>query len=104
MPSQHVHELQQPAVRKQYLRLNARAWGMAFGIIFGLGLFAATLFLVARGGDHVGAHLGLLGVYFPGYQPSVAGAFIGFVYAFVVGYLGGRVIGSIYNFVADRLS
>lgn len=79
------------------LRLNARAWGIAFGLLAGLGLFGATLFLVLKGGVHVGQHLQLLGIFFPGYRVTVAGAFVGLVYGFVFGYGVGRVIGVIYN-------
>ncbi len=85
------------------LRLNATAWGIAFGLLGGLGLFAATLFLVIKGGEHVGEHLGLLGVFFPGYRVTTGGAFIGFVYGFVTGYGIGWVIGGVYNRVAGTV-
>lgn len=84
------------AIRK----LNARAWGWAFGLILGLGLFLATVILVIRGGPDVGAHLGLLAVFLPGYNVSWPGAFIGFIYMFVIGYGIGRLIGSVYNLSA----
>ena len=80
-------------------RLNARAWGIAFGMVAGGGLFIATVVLVMRGGENVGQHLGLLRVFFPGYSISYAGAIIGFIYAFVVGYAFGRLVGSAYNFL-----
>lgn len=78
-------------------RLNSRAWGITLGLLFGGGLLAATLFLVIKGGPHVGRHLELLGVYFPGYSVTVWGALVGFVYAFVLGYGVGSVIGRVYN-------
>jgi len=81
------------------LRLNARAWGIAFGLLGGLGLFLATLILVIKGGENVGQHLKLLAIFFPGYRVTMGGAFIGFVYGFVVGYGVGRVIGMVYNWV-----
>ena len=84
-------------VRRAMLKLNAQAWGVSMGQIFGLGLFAATIILVFKSGENVGAHLGLLANYFPGYRVTTAGAFIGFVYAFVVGYGVGRIIGTVYN-------
>lgn len=90
-------------VRRVLLRLNTQAWGTAFGSIFGLGLFIATILLVLRGGEHVGAHLGLLAVYFPGYRVSVLGSLVGFVYGFVVGYALGRLIGLVYNRVTDAV-
>jgi hypothetical protein len=84
-------------VRTTLLKLNARAWGIAVGLLFGAGLFLATVLLVIRGGPQVGPHLGLLGLFLPGYRVSIAGAFIGFAYLFVIGYGIGRLIGSVYN-------
>lgn len=82
------------------LRLNARAWGIAVGLLLGLGLFAATVFLVIKGGATVGPHLSLIGAYLPGYSVTWTGAFVGFVYLFVIGYAIGRIIGGVYNALA----
>lgn len=87
-------------VRRELLRLNSKAWGIATGLLAGLSLFVATLFLVVKGGENVGQHLGLLAVYFPGYRVTVLGAFVGFIYLFVVGYALGRLIGFVYNTAA----
>lgn len=78
-------------------RLNARAWGIAVGILLGGGLFVATNILLLKGGPNVGQHLQLLSQYFPGYSVSFFGSLIGFVYAFVGGYIMGRAIGYVYN-------
>ena len=90
-----LDEVQQ--VRKALLRMNEQGWGIAIGLLLGLGLFVATNVLVIKGGPVVGPHLGLLAYYFPGYRVTVLGSFIGFVYAFVVGYGIGRTVGTIYN-------
>ncbi len=82
------------------LRLNARAWGIAVGLLFGLGIFLATIVLVMKGGKTVGPHLALLGQYLPGYSVTWLGAFLGFVYLFVIGYGVGRIIGAVYNALA----
>jgi hypothetical protein len=82
-------------------RLNARAWGIAVGMLLGFGLFMATNLLVVQGGPHMGRHLNLLSVYFPGYRVSFLGSLIGFVYAFVIGYGLGRLIGITYNWLAQ---
>ena len=79
------------------LRLNARAWGWAVGLLSGVGLFLATNILVLRGGENIGSHLSLLRVYFPGYRVTFLGSFIGFIYAFVLGYAIGRLVGAMYN-------
>lgn len=81
-------------------RLNARAWGIALGLLGGGGLFLATMILLIKGGQNVGQHLSLLRAYFPGYSVTIPGSFIGFIYGFVVGYALGRIIGSVYNRLA----
>lgn len=85
------------ALSDAILRLNARAWGIAIGLLLGGGLFVATNVLVIKGGPNVGPHLSLLGVYFPGYSVTFVGSLIGFIYFFVLGYAIGRVIGLVYN-------
>ena len=84
-------------VRKRIMRIQEQGWGIACGLIAGLGLFVATIVLVVRGGPVVGPRLGLLSLYFPGYSVTVLGSVIGFVYAFVGGYAVGRGIATIYN-------
>lgn len=82
--------------------LNARAWGISVGLLMGLGLFISTNVLVLRGGEIVGPHLGLLGVFLPGYRVTFLGSLIGFVYAFVIGYGMGRLVGTVYNALVHR--
>ena len=92
---------EQRAVRKRIMRIQEQGWGIAFGLICGLGLFVATNVLVLRGGPVVGPRLGLLSLYFPGYSVTFIGSLIGFVYAFVGGYAVGRGIATIYNWLTE---
>ena len=96
-PARHASPADPALVAQAFARLNGRAWGVACGLVAGLGLLVATWALVLQGGAKVGPHLSLLSNYFPGYSVSVLGGLLGFVYAFVVGYAFGRVIGSVYN-------
>jgi hypothetical protein len=82
-------------------RLNATVQGVVTGIVAGLGIFVATNWLVLKGGDVVGPHLGLLGQFFIGYQVTFVGSLIGFAYAFVIGFIIGYVVARIYNWVID---
>jgi hypothetical protein len=86
-----------PELRRAVARLNARAWGITVGLLLGGGLFLATLILVIKGGPNPGPHLALLRIYFPGYRVTMLGSFVGFIYAFVLGYALGRLIGGVYN-------
>lgn len=75
---------------------NEKAWGIGIGLTLAVGLFAATNILIIRGGSNVGSHLQLLHAYFPGYSVTFAGSLIGFIYAFVLGYLSGRTVVLLY--------
>jgi hypothetical protein len=87
-------------IERYVTSLNGKAWGMALGFLFGIGLFVATNILVLKGGPNVGEHLSLLAQFFPGYRVTFVGSLIGFVYAFVVGYAVGRVICIVYRVAA----
>jgi hypothetical protein len=77
------------AMSQALLRLDRTAFGLATGALAGIGLFAATLILVLKGGPAVGPNLRLLGNFFPGYQVTLGGSFIGLAYGFVTGFVGG---------------
>ena len=74
------------------VRFNMIVMAASVGLIAGSLLWLATTVLVVRGGENVGAHLGVLSVYFPGYAVSWAGAWIGFLWAFLAGAIGGAVL------------
>jgi hypothetical protein len=101
MPRSPLDMNEQYVLRKELQRMHEQGWGIAIGLVLGIGLFVATNVLVLRGGENVGQHLSLLGVYFPGYSVSIFGSFIGFVYAFVLGYAVARVVATIYNRILD---
>jgi hypothetical protein len=84
------------------LRLNARVWGIALGLLCGFGLLIATNILVLRGGPVVGPHLGLLGSYLPGYRVTFVGSLVGLGYGIVIGYCAGMLIGSVCNGLVRR--
>jgi hypothetical protein len=83
------------------LLLNAKVVGLVLGILFALGIFVATNWLVIKGGERVGPHLQLLSQYFIGYKVTFLGSLIGAVYGFAVGTLCGALIGWIYNKIAS---
>lgn len=90
------------ALRQAAARASEQGWGVAVGLLAGLGLLVATLALVIRGGPTPGQHLALLSAYFPGYSVSFLGGLIGFVYAFVLGYAGGRTVATVYNALTPK--
>ena len=90
-------EAEEQLLKQAVLRLNGNVLGLVMGIIGGLIIFVATNWLVLKGGQVVGPHLGLLSQFFIGYSVTFVGSLIGAVYGFVTGYLGGLLIGWIYN-------
>jgi len=89
-------------VRRTVLAMAAQSVAVSMGLLCGLGLFVATNFLVLRGGENVGPHLGLLAAYFPGYRVTFLGSVIGFAYASLIGYFTGLAIATIYNRMVSR--
>jgi hypothetical protein len=67
-----------------------------------LGIFVTTNWLVLKGGEVVGPHLGLLNQFFIGYEVTFLGSLIGFMYAFVTGFMVGYGVARIYNWIVDR--
>jgi hypothetical protein len=93
-------EPEEEQIEHAVILLNEKLLGIVLGILFGTGLFLLTNFLVLKGGRHVGAHLGLLSNFFPGYRVTFFGSMIGFCYMFIVGLVVGVVLGAVYNKIA----
>ncbi|MHC4513508.1 MAG: hypothetical protein ACYTGO_18330 [Planctomycetota bacterium] len=86
-----------------FARLRAVPLGVSFGLVCGLGLFAATAILLVKAAVAptelpVGTHLGLLSHYFPGYTVTWSGSLLGFIYGLGAGFLLGVISASLVNF------
>ena len=95
--AEELHEAEVEAATR-LIRFHAVATGFAGGTIFGLGLFAATVWLLVKGGDNPGHHLRLLGQFFIGYDVTYVGSLIGAAYGFVTGFLLAYAVARSYNF------
>ena len=74
---------------------------VSFGATGGVSLFVATVWLLVRGGPHVGQHLALLAYYLPGYSVTWPGALIGLAYGSLLGAAIGATIAWVYNTIAS---
>ncbi|MCI0654444.1 MAG: FAD-dependent oxidoreductase [Methylococcaceae bacterium] len=76
------------------IRINTKLLALVFGLTSGLLLFTATIVSVVLRALHPGHYefLNLLGVFLPGYDVSVTGAFLGFFWGAVIGALFGSLI------------
>jgi hypothetical protein len=77
--------------------LDARALGLACGMVGGLWLWFATLVLLVRGGAQMGQNLSLLSQYFPGFSVTPAGSALALVYGGVAGFLAGYLFARLRN-------
>ena len=79
--------------------LDARALGVACGLVCGLWLWIATMALVVRGGPNVGQNLSLLSQYLIGFRVTPSGAVLAFFYGAVFGFVAGYLFARLRNFM-----
>ena len=84
------------------MRLNIKAFSLTCGIMWGLGLFLLTWWIIAFEG--VTGDVTLIGRVYRGYTISPIGSFIGLIWAFVDGLIAGALFALLYNFIAARIS
>lgn len=77
------------------MKLNIKAFALTCGILWGLGLFALTWWILAFDGS-ISAPT-LIGRVYRGYTITPWGSLIGLIYAFIDGLIGGAIFAWLYN-------
>jgi hypothetical protein len=77
------------------MKLNIKAFALTCGIIWGLGLFFLTWWIIAF--DGTTGEPTLIGRLYRGYTISPIGSVIGLIWAFFDGLIGGVVFAWLYN-------
>ncbi len=80
------------------MKLNIKAFALTCGILWAMGLFFLTWWLIAFGGS-AGEPTFISKVYL-GYTVSPIGSVIGLVYAFFDALIGGAIFAWLYNKIA----
>ena len=88
-PVEQLSEVFEETLPRVFPKLDRVALGFSIGSAAGIVLALATLILVLKGGEIIGPNLQLLSQYFPGYSVTVSGSFLGLVYGFFAGFIGG---------------
>jgi len=83
------------------MKLNAKAFGLAAGIFWGLGLGLLTLISIITGGFGNTLLYPITELYI-GYEVSYLGALIGLIYGFVDGFIGCYIFAALYNLLAGK--
>ena len=82
------------------MRLNVKAFALACGLVWGLGLFILTWWIIAFDGSS--NEITLIGRLYRGYNISPLGSISGLVWALADGTVGGAIFAALYNWIARR--
>ena len=82
------------------MRLDIKAFALTCGLIWGLGLFCITWWIIAFDGQTNDPTL--IGNVYRGYNVSATGSFIGLAYGLFDGLIGGAVFAWLYNTIARK--
>ncbi len=82
------------------MKLNVKAFALTCSIVWGVGLFAATWWILLFDGPSGSPTY--IGSLYRGYSVTPVGSFIGLVWALVDGLVGGAIFAWLYNWFAPR--
>ncbi len=77
------------------MKLNVKAFGLTCGLVWGLGLFFLTWWIIVFEGNAVQSEF--LSAVYRGYTISPTGSVVGLIWAFVDGWIGGMIFAWLYN-------
>ncbi len=84
------------------MKLNIKAFALACGLIWGLGLFLLTWWIIAIEG--VTEEVPFIGRIYRGYNITPLGSVIGLIWAFIDGAIGGAIFAWLYNLISSHTS
>ncbi len=88
-------------VKGNKMKLDIKAFGLSCGLIWGLGLFVLTWWIIAFEGAT--GEITMIGRLYRGYSITPVGSLIGLVWAFADGLIGGLIFAWLYNLLAGKL-
>jgi len=84
------------------MQLNVKAFALTCALVWGLGVFFLTWWIIAfDGATHDPTLLGRL---YRGYTVSPMGSAIGLIWAFFDGLIGGAIFAWLYNLLVGRIA
>ena len=82
------------------MQLNVKALSLTFGLVWGIGLFLGTWWIMAFEGPT--GEPTFIGLVYRGYAISPLGSVIGLIWGLVDGMIGGALIAWVYNRIVAR--
>ncbi len=80
------------------MKLNVIAFALACGLVWGLGLFLLTWWIIAL--DGATGQITFIERIYRGYDISPIGSIIGLIWALIDGTIGGAIFAWLYNLIA----
>ena len=84
------------------MKLNVKAFALTCALVWGLGLFFLTWWIIAFDGST--GEITLIGRLYRGYSVSPLGSVVGLIWALGDGLIGGAIFAWLYNLLASRIS
>jgi hypothetical protein len=84
------------------MRLNVKSFALTSGLVWGIGLFLLTWWIIAF--DGITGEPTFIGRLYRGYSISPMGSLIGLIWAFIDGLIGGAIFAWLYNLISASLS
>jgi len=84
------------------VKLNVKAFAITTALVWGLGLFALTWWVILFDGPSTEPNL--ISLVYRGYTITAVGSLIGLAWALADGLIGGLVFAWLYNTLAERFS
>ena len=84
------------------MKLDLKAAALAGGLVWGLGLFVLTWWIIAFEGQT--GEQTIIGMVYRGYNISAMGSIIGLIWGFTDGLIGGFIFAWLYNRFASKSS
>ena len=82
------------------MRLNVKAFTLTCGLIWGIGLFLLTWWIIMF--DGATREMTFIGHVYRGYNISPSGSVIGLIWALVDGAIGGAIFAWLYNTLVGK--
>ena len=82
------------------MKLDVRAFALTCGLVWGIGLFVLTWWIIAFEGITTGPTF--LSSIYRGYELTPLGSIIGLLWGAVDGFIGGAIFAWLYNLLASR--
>lgn len=82
------------------MKLNVKAFALACALIWGLGLFLLTWWIIAF--DGATGEITFIGRIYRGYSIDPVGSIIGLVWGLIDGLIGGAIFAWLYNYISGR--